>query len=285
MVVDDGSSDRSAAEAAAFGPPVRVARQANAGPSAARNRGIAEARGEWIAFLDSDDVWARTKLALQAEATRRFPTADLVFCDTTVRSDERLLLASRFDLGGVRGHEVEKRDAFARYDRGLFGAMLESSRVISSAVMVRRTLPELRFREDMRTSEDWALWLRLVLRHEFASVDRVLVTMYRQGDNLSADLGRTRRTDVRVLEDLLEDPALSGRQRADVDRALARRRFDAMYFSLVAGDRQEARRFLRALSPRSVGRFKYLLYWLATALPAGALRTLAKLRLRPEGRD
>lgn len=56
LVVDDGSTDDGAAVAASFGPPVRVIRQANQGPAAARNRGLAEARGEWIHFFDSDDL-------------------------------------------------------------------------------------------------------------------------------------------------------------------------------------------------------------------------------------
>jgi glycosyltransferase involved in cell wall biosynthesis len=54
--VDDGSTDQSAAVAESFGPPVRVIRQANQGPAVARNRGLAEAQGEWVHFFDSDDL-------------------------------------------------------------------------------------------------------------------------------------------------------------------------------------------------------------------------------------
>ncbi len=63
LVVDDGSRDDSAARAARFGPRVRVLRQARAGPSAARNRGIAAARAEVIGFLDADDLYAPGALA------------------------------------------------------------------------------------------------------------------------------------------------------------------------------------------------------------------------------
>jgi glycosyltransferase involved in cell wall biosynthesis len=65
IVVDDGSKDDSATIAESFGPPVRVIRQSNQGESVARNRGIDEARGDWIAFLDADDLWHATKLARQ----------------------------------------------------------------------------------------------------------------------------------------------------------------------------------------------------------------------------
>jgi glycosyltransferase involved in cell wall biosynthesis len=68
LVVDDGSTDDSADVAESFGPPVRVIRQANGGESTARNRGIDEARGDWIAFLDADDVWEPHKLERQLAA-------------------------------------------------------------------------------------------------------------------------------------------------------------------------------------------------------------------------
>lgn len=66
LVIDDGSCDDTSSVAERFGPPVRVIRQANAGPSAARNRGAWAARGEWLAFLDADDTWLPPKLERQA---------------------------------------------------------------------------------------------------------------------------------------------------------------------------------------------------------------------------
>ncbi len=72
IVVDDGSTDASAAIAESYGPPVRVIRQQNQGESVAQNRGIDESQGRWIAFLDSDDVWKPTKLErqIQLDVTR-----------------------------------------------------------------------------------------------------------------------------------------------------------------------------------------------------------------------
>src|SRR5262245_39908172 len=65
IVVDDGSTDDTPDVVARYGPPVRGIRQANAGVAAARNRGIAEARGRYIAFLDADDTWEPVKLERQ----------------------------------------------------------------------------------------------------------------------------------------------------------------------------------------------------------------------------
>lgn len=68
IVVDDGSTDNSAVIAEEIGPPVRVLRQVNQGESVARNRGMDEAKGDWIAFLDADDYWMPTKLQKQLDA-------------------------------------------------------------------------------------------------------------------------------------------------------------------------------------------------------------------------
>jgi glycosyltransferase involved in cell wall biosynthesis len=72
IVVDDGSTDGSAALARTF-PGVRVLEQANAGPGAARNRGVAASSGELLAFLDSDDVMPLDRLELQARHQREHP--------------------------------------------------------------------------------------------------------------------------------------------------------------------------------------------------------------------
>src|SRR5208337_529053 len=73
IVVDDGSSDDTGKIlGAAFGDRIRYFVQANQGASVARNKGIAEAQGEWIAFLDSDDEWERDKLEWQFKALERF---------------------------------------------------------------------------------------------------------------------------------------------------------------------------------------------------------------------
>lgn len=79
IVVDDGSTDRSAEIAGRFGPPVTYVYQPNGGTASARNRGVSLASADLLAFLDQDDVWSRHKLAYQVEALQAGPTADMVF--------------------------------------------------------------------------------------------------------------------------------------------------------------------------------------------------------------
>ncbi len=280
VVVDDGSTDGSAAVAECFGPPVRVIRRANGGAAAARNRGIAEATGDWIAFLDSDDVWAPEKLQRQAAAAEVFPEADVVFCDTVVKEGECVRIASRFGLGGVYGREIKRKGPFALYDRSLFVNMLEQSRCITSAVLVRRELAELRFPEHIWGSEDWALWLTLALRYRFASVDETLVTMYVAHDNLTRNTSRVMRNDVATLKDILCDAVLDDIERREVRRALQRRRVAAAYHSLVRGETRETRRLLMEIPMASLPGGRWTAYWLGTFLPKRVVRTLARWRLR-----
>jgi glycosyltransferase involved in cell wall biosynthesis len=78
IVVDDGSTDRTASVIRSFGSRVRVISQRNGGASSARNAGIFAARGRYIAFLDSDDYWLRTKLQIQIDVLTSDPDLVLV---------------------------------------------------------------------------------------------------------------------------------------------------------------------------------------------------------------
>lgn len=84
IVVDDGSTDDTGGIARGFGNAIRYVRQDNAGPAAARNTGVALAGGDFLAFLDADDLWLPTKLELQLARFEARP--DLEFCVTHLRN-------------------------------------------------------------------------------------------------------------------------------------------------------------------------------------------------------
>lgn len=79
IIIDDGSTDNTAAVAQLFGEPVHYHYQSNQGAGAARNNGADRARGDVLAFLDADDLWVETKLARQIQALAADPTLDMVF--------------------------------------------------------------------------------------------------------------------------------------------------------------------------------------------------------------
>lgn len=79
IVVDDGSTDQSAQVVRRYRPVVQLLHQRNAGPGPARNRGIAAAHGDFLAFLDADDLWVAHKLQQQMQALTADPTLAMVF--------------------------------------------------------------------------------------------------------------------------------------------------------------------------------------------------------------
>lgn len=87
LVIDDGSTDNTVEIAESFGPPVRVIVRANARQASNRNFGVQEARGEWIAFIDQDDLWKSNKIARQMEELQRTPQADICY---TARQEFRV---------------------------------------------------------------------------------------------------------------------------------------------------------------------------------------------------
>src|SRR5436309_14667644 len=90
IVVDDGSTDRSAEIAKRFGEAVRYVYRTNGGVCKARNAGIAAARGAYIAFLDQDDLWLHDKLAAQVAYLDSHPEAGAVYCQCQVMGIAKL---------------------------------------------------------------------------------------------------------------------------------------------------------------------------------------------------
>jgi glycosyltransferase involved in cell wall biosynthesis len=87
-VIDDGSTDDTQCQVAAEFPAVKLLFQPNRGVSAARNLGILRAAGEWLAFLDSDDLWKREKIERQLAALQRFPEFRLCYTDEEWRKND-----------------------------------------------------------------------------------------------------------------------------------------------------------------------------------------------------
>jgi len=96
VVVDDGSAEDIGAVVAEFGGVARLVRQTNLGVTAARNRGLQEARGEFIAFLDSDDLWDPSKISAQVALLRARPDVVMAWTDMRAVDESGVVLAPRY---------------------------------------------------------------------------------------------------------------------------------------------------------------------------------------------
>lgn len=211
IVVDDGSADGTAALLASFGTAVRAVFQPHRGVSAARNKGIRLAGGEWLAFLDSDDLWMEDKLLRQREFMARHP--ELKICQT-----EEIWIRNGRRHNPRRYHRKPQGDCFE--------LLLERCLVSPSAVMVhRRLLAEVGgFDETLPACEDYDLWLRIGCRYPLGLLDQALV-IKRGGhaDQLSATVPALDRYRIRALSKLLRTEPLTDLQRASVMEVLRRK--------------------------------------------------------------
>ncbi len=188
LVVDDGSTDGTRELLQTFEPQVRVFHQPNGGASSARNHAIRQARGEFIAFLDGDDLWEPRKLELQVETLRAHPESGLCSTECVCFDEKREwplhLLANVPDAGMV------------------FDLLLVDHCVTTSAVMVRRAcLDDVGcFDESLRGAEDYNLFLRLAKKYPFRFLRETLVKSRIHAGNLSANLAQMCRDEIVNLD-------------------------------------------------------------------------------------
>ena len=188
VVVDDGSTDATLAiarDAASRDPRIAVYAQARSGKAAvARNRGLATARGEFIAFLDADDLYHPDKLARQVALLKQSPRLDLVFHNVKYIDGSGADLPGTY-LGGVGFHASVLAggqrlgdDVYACRAPDLFFFMCTRiTTMYTSSVLVRRSRLQREkgpFAEDLAIGEDLDLWFRLVASGQVAYIDRVL---------------------------------------------------------------------------------------------------------------
>ena len=190
IVVDDGSTDETAAVVEGFEAPVRLLRRPHEGAGAARNAGLAAARGPFVAFLDSDDEWFPDKIDLQRTFLERRPDVLYAFSDFGVRLEDgtehrrylsRWLKTPR-PLSDVLGPGVPyssvapcpaDRDDFAVHIGSMYLEEMQNNVVAAFTLMVRKAEAgdALQFAEDLPTCEEWPAFGRLARRGQGALFD------------------------------------------------------------------------------------------------------------------
>jgi len=194
IVIDDGSSDGSgeiAEEFAARDRRIRVLHQVNAGPAAARNAGIRAAQGEWLAYLDSDDLWYPQTLANYGDAIAARPAA-LFFYGYRHRLNPD---GSLTELPGeFQQHATGTREIFQRM-------YLSHMCVCYRRGLMDRAGP---YDESLRSCEDYELYLRMSLHTTFEPLGRATGLRRRHGRNISRRSGFSRFQEAEVLRRFVE---------------------------------------------------------------------------------
>jgi glycosyltransferase involved in cell wall biosynthesis len=168
IVIDDGSTDQSYQLILNFKEQhnitnLKLVKQTNAGPASARNHGITLAEGDWIAFLDSDDIWDTSKIEIQQKYLLQNPHIILL------------------------GESLKKNKTAQIIQTISFNQLLLKNYFITSSVLVRKDiLPNPPFDFNKKYSEDYKLWLEICHQHSCAILNIPLVKYSQNSNNLNS---------------------------------------------------------------------------------------------------
>jgi len=186
LVIDDGSTDGTAeALHREFGDQLQLIQQPNGGVSSARRRGLAEAKGEWIAFLDSDDEWTPGRSEVfQSVMADVAPDVCWIFGDTRIVDDtgDRKTLYQEWGFALATSPTI--------FDGPQTQYPHQFSLLQSSMIRRRELVASHAFAEDLRSSEDFLVSFRCALHAKFIAVSDVVTRLHRTTDLAASSLDR-----------------------------------------------------------------------------------------------
>jgi glycosyltransferase involved in cell wall biosynthesis len=274
VAVDDGSPDATPdliLSHAARDPRVCLMQQANAGVAAARNAGWKAAAGDYIAFVDADDLWAPAKIEKQLDALRRQGDEAGLAYTWYAKIDADSLIISRSHKPRSEGHVL----------KAIFGGNFIGNG--SAAMMTRAALEAANgFDTSLRARgaqgcEDFSIYFRIAEKHRFALVPEPLTGYRELPGNMSSDMLRMLRSFDLVAQDMLA-------RHPDSHRDIAQGRANFMEWSLITaaerGDLASTAKLVAQLARTAPHQMVAILGW---RLPRGLVRGL-RLRLAGEPR-
>lgn len=204
IIVNDGSTDSTAEVVKKYlrsqildhrPQAIRYVYQENKGPSAARNRGIKEAKGEYIAFLDSDDVWLPEKIELQMAEILKSPSLGLITCGEI---NVNLINSTEEYSYGLRGLNRNKALNLLLLKNIIHGG---------SPVLIRKECLDRvgLFDEKLQVAEDWDLWLRICRHYDFKGIDKPLVKILIRENSQCSDGYKNIINEIRFLDKVFSD--------------------------------------------------------------------------------
>ena len=192
IVIDDGSTDDTQKVITEYSDSVIYIRQPNSGPSAARNKGIQISRGDYIAFLDADDLWVPNKLEDQLIAFQGSKNCAFVCSDWSYFDGEE-----RINVSTLKNYEAWNCKAD-------FELMIRENFVLTSSVMVDRQMLSKAglFWEKLRGAEDRHMWLRLLQHGDAVVCKEILAYKRSHPGNVSSTLNFVR-DQIEMVQDVL----------------------------------------------------------------------------------
>ena len=196
IVVDDGSSDNTSTFIKNNYKSVKLIKQKNLGVSKARNVGIKNSSGDWIALLDSDDEWKKNKLEVQIKSLSEYDYYSV--CHTN-------------EIWIRNGTRVNQKKRHQKYGGNIFDKCLDICRISPSSIIFQKNIiNEVGwFDENLSICEDYDLWLRITANFKILFIDKPLIIKYGgHSDQLSKSVNGIEAYRIKSLENLLSNTRL-----------------------------------------------------------------------------
>jgi glycosyltransferase involved in cell wall biosynthesis len=258
IVIDDGSTDNTMEVLRGYGDMIRCIQQPNGGPGAARNRGLREATGDYIAFLDSDDIWVHDKAKIQMEFFNKHPHLEFVFGDMA-----NFTMSEDNEVAEIKNPEIHNYFvANATNLEQILECLIMESVIPTPTVMFKhKCTTEIGFfDETMKICEDLDYWLRAARTCRFGFINTVLAKRRRHDGNLIRDWVGMNIAHVEVLTRVGEKvPDLAGRTKRLLDKKISKIHYDLGSYYLKEKKFADAYHYLRKGLPRNLVNFKWLI--------------------------
>ena len=276
IVVDDGSAVDPEPLLGDYLPFITYIRKKNGGVSSARNVGIMASRGEYLAFLDSDDLWLPEKLQVQIDHFNKFPNLGLVYTDTCSFDERGLLSKSKFHNNTIYD---------GPYDGMVFERLFSYNFVPFSSIVIRRCCFEKdkvggfdEIRRDI-IQDDFDFLLRLARYYPFGYVDRVLMKYHIHGNNLTSNFEKLYARDFATIDKIITTfPELHLKNAGFVKKGIGRFQFNfgLEYFEL--NSIKQARRCFISSILSYPWYFRSWLHILGTYLPLVVIKYIRRIK-------
>lgn len=228
IVINDGSTDGSMAILARYGAAIRVIDQVNGGPPRARNVGLRAAQGDYIAFLDADDIWLPGKISAQVAHMEACPEVGACYTAWHVwpADEDGVFRPPAFASRPLQGVAADPKRSGWIYDRLLFDCEL-----LTTTVMLRTTVARAvgEFNEKYWNGDDYDYWLRISQVGQISRLDAV-GALYRVVQGSVSRKPRPVNFELVVIEGALARFGLRAPQGGAADAAAMQRRLDHLVF-------------------------------------------------------
>jgi glycosyltransferase involved in cell wall biosynthesis len=273
IIIDDGSNDDlNNALADLSCPNLRIIRQNNSGVSVARNVGIANAVGEYICFLDADDLWKSDHLKTIEHLILKYPDADVfVTSHETITPDGKIVKSSK----ALKGFDDDfiTNDFLGILNITSYSVIHTNSVCVKTSVFAKDSIC---FEQGIKVGEDTDVWYRLALKNKVA-VSKNDTTVYRREYSTATKSSFHVHKwifSLRVQEILLDDE-ISEKVKESVVQLVDRYKLTSCREYMAEGNRTDAKRLLSEIVYRKGKR--YILTYLFTFLPHSLCRLVLKL--------